>query len=110
MFVETSAEIIKENMTNIIMQIIMKNKRIIGIMIAIALLLLLNLLAMVFTDAVKWSLFDFVVAGVLMIGAGLMFELVMRTVTRIEYRIAIFVALLAALLLIWVEIAVGLFG
>ncbi len=92
------------------MKIIMQNKRIIGIILAIAFILLLNLLAMQFTDEVNWSLFDFVVAGVLMLGTGLMYELVMRKVNKIEYRITIFVALLAAFLLIWIEIAVGIFG
>jgi hypothetical protein len=46
-------------------------------MLAIAFLLLPNSLAMQFSDEAKWSLFDFVVASVLMLGAGLMFELVM---------------------------------
>ena len=92
------------------MQIVMQNKRIIGVMLAIAFLLLLNLSAMLFAGEMKWSLFDFVAAGVLMFGAALMFELVMRKVSKIGYRIAVFAALLAAFLLIWVEIAVGIFG
>lgn len=83
----------------------MQNKRIIGIVLAVALLLLINFIA-----KAPWSLFDYILAGVLMIGAGLMFEFVMRKVTKIEYRIGIFAALLIGFLLIWIEIAVGLFG
>jgi peptidoglycan/LPS O-acetylase OafA/YrhL len=89
---------------------IMQNKRLIGIVLTVAFLLLIPLIAMQFTDKVNWSLPDFVVAGVLLLGTGLMCELVMRKVNKIKYRIAICVALLAALLLIWLELAVGIFG
>jgi ABC-type Mn2+/Zn2+ transport system permease subunit len=88
----------------------MQNKRLIGILLTVALLLLIPLIAMQFTDEVSWSLFDFVVAGILLLGTGLMCEFVMRKVHKIEYRIAICVVLLAALLLIWAELAVGIFG
>lgn len=87
-----------------------ENKRLIGIVLAVALLLLVPLLAMQFTDEVQWSTFDFVVAGVLLLGTGLLCELVLRKVKTTRYRIAICAGLLAALLLVWVELAVGLFG
>ncbi len=89
---------------------IMQNKRLISIVIAVAFLLLIPLIAMRFTDEVNWSPFDFVVAGVLLLGAGFVCEFVMRKVTKIEYRIAICAAILAALLLIWIELAVGILG
>jgi len=65
---------------------------------------------MQFTDEMNWTLFDFIVAGVLLLGTGLMCELVMRRITKISLRIAICVALLAMFLLIWAELAVGIFG
>lgn len=89
---------------------IMHNKRLTGIVLTVVLLLLTPLIAMQFTNEVNWSLSDFVVAGVLLLGTGLMCELVMRKIKKIEDRIAICVALLAALLLIWLELAVGIFG
>lgn len=89
---------------------IMQNKRLIGIVITVALLLLIPLIAMQFTDEVNWTLVDFIVAGVLLLTTGLMCELVIRKVTKIEYRIAICLAILATLLLIWAELAVGIFG
>jgi hypothetical protein len=88
----------------------MQNKRLIGIVLTVALLLLLPLIAMQFTNEVDWSLFDFVVAGVLLLGTGLLCELVMRKVKKIEYRIVICGALLVVLFLIWAELAVGIFG
>ena len=88
----------------------MQNKRLIGIVITVVLLLLIPFVAMQFTDEVKWTPSDFVVMGVLLLGTGLMCELVMRKVKKIEHRIALCVALLAALFLIWAELAVGIFG
>jgi ABC-type Mn2+/Zn2+ transport system permease subunit len=89
---------------------IMKNKRLVGIVLTVALLLLIPLIAMQFTDEVNWTLLDFLIAGVLLLGIGLLCELVMRKVTKIEHRITICVAILAALVLIWIELAVGIFG
>jgi peptidoglycan/LPS O-acetylase OafA/YrhL len=96
------------NKSGIVMNI--KNKRLTGIVLTVVLLLLIPLIAMQFTDQVKWTLFDFVAAGVLLLGTGLMCGLVMRKVKKIKHRIAICVVLLAALLLIWLELAVGIFG
>ncbi len=89
---------------------ITRNKRLTGIVLTVALLLLVPFIAMQFTNEVNWSLFDFVVAGVLLLGTGLLCELVMRKVSKIGYRIAICVVLLTVLLLIWIELAVGIFG
>lgn len=88
----------------------MQNKRLLIIMLLVAILLLIPLIAMQFTDEVNWTLFDFVVAGALLLGTGLMCELVIRKVDKIKYRIVICVALLFGLLLIWAELAVGIFG
>lgn len=84
---------------------IMQNKRLIGIVLTVALLLLIPLIA-----RFPWGRIDFIVAGVLLLGTGLMCELVLRTVKKTAYRIAICAAILVALLLIWIELAVGLFG
>lgn len=88
----------------------MQNKRLIGIVLIVAFLLLIPFTAMQFTDEVSWTLPDFVVAGVLLLGTGLLGELVLRTVSKIEYRIAICGVLLLALVLVWLELAVGIFG
>ncbi len=89
---------------------ITQNKRLIGIVLTVALILLIPLVAMQFTNEVDWSLFDFVIMGVLLLGTGLMCELVLRKVKEMKYRIAICGALLAAFVLIWLELAVGIFG
>lgn len=88
----------------------MKNKRLKIILLTVVFLLLIPLIAMQFTVEVNWTLFDFVVAGALLLGTGLMIELVLRKIKNINYRIAISLALLIVLLIIWAELAVGIFG
>lgn len=87
-----------------------QNKRLVIVVLIVALLLLIPLIAMQFTDEVNWTLFDFIIASVLLLGTGLLYELVGRKVKNIWIRIAICVALLIMLLLIWAELAVGIFG
>jgi len=77
---------------------------------AAALILLLPLLAMQVTDEVGWSLADFVFAGALLVGAGLTYELIARTMTNTAYRAAVGVALAAALILVWLSLGVGIIG
>lgn len=89
---------------------IARNKRLIGILVTVTLILIIPLIAMQFDDGWKWDLIDFVGAGILLFGTGLLCELVMRKVKKTKHRIALCVALLTALFLIWVELAVGIFG
>lgn len=77
---------------------------------AVALILLLPLLAMQVTDQVAWSLTDFVLAGALLVGAGLTYEMAARKAGNIAYRAAIGVAGAAALLLVWLSLGVGIIG
>jgi Kef-type K+ transport system membrane component KefB len=89
---------------------IMQNKRLFGIVLTVVFLLLIPLIAMQFTDEVDWKLSDFVGMGVLLLGTGLLCELVLRKVKKIGHRIIICGVILVVLLLIWAELAVGIFG
>lgn len=91
-------------------QIVTPNQRLAGIVVAVAFLLLIPYMAMEFTGEVHWTAIDFIVAGVLLLGAGLAIELVLRMVTKTAYRIAICALILLILLVIWAELAVGIFG
>ena len=88
----------------------MKNKRLYIILALIGIILLIPLVAMQFTEAVNWSLVDFVVAGLLLLATGFMLEIILRKVKSTKFRIAICLALLILLILIWTELAVGIFG
>ena len=87
---------------------IIENKKLKFILLFITFLLLIPLIAMQFTNEVNWTLCDFVVAGILLFGTGIIFNLVVRKIKNIKYRIVIGVALLIVLLLIWAELAVGI--
>ena len=72
---------------------------------AVGLILLLPLVT-----RAPWTLFDYVVAGVLLGGAGLVLELVVRAAGRLSYRAGALLAVAAAFGLIWVNGAVGFLG
>jgi hypothetical protein len=88
----------------------MKNKRLKIILTAATILLLTPFIAMQFTEEVNWTLTDFVIGGALLFGTGLVIELVLRNSQKIKYRNTLIVAVIIIFLLIWAELAVGIFG
>jgi hypothetical protein len=78
--------------------------------LATGLLLLVPLAAMQFTDEVVWTIADFVVAGVLLAGAGSALEVVVRKAHNMAYKAAAGIAVLTALFLVWSNLAVGIIG
>ena len=80
------------------------------VVLVAALVLMVPLVAMQVTDEVNWSLFDFVVAGGLLVGTGLLYELAARKAGTFVYRAAAGVAVGAAFFLTWVNLAVGIIG
>lgn len=88
----------------------MKNSRLSLILFAVVFLLLIPLIAMQFTNEVAWDLFDFIVMGILLLSTGLACEFVLRKIKSLQGRIIICGAILFALVLIWAELAVGIFG
>jgi hypothetical protein len=80
-------------------------RSIVGVALATAFILLIPLLA-----EWPWTLADFVFAGALIFGTGLTYVLVVRKAGNIAFRAAVGVALAAALLLVWVNGAVGIIG
>ncbi len=77
---------------------------------AAALLLLLPLFAMQFSDDVVWDETDFIVFGAMLLAAGGAFELALRMKVNNAYRAAVGVAVAAAFLLVWINLAVGIIG
>ena len=75
-----------------------------------ALILLLPVAAMQFTAAADWTLFDFILAGVLIGSLGLILELTVRMNRNHAYRAGVASALAAAFLSIWANAAVGMIG
>ena len=77
---------------------------------AAALLLLLPLGAMQFTDEVDWDAGDFAVFGAMLVVAGGTYELAAKMTRNNAYRAAVGVALAAAFILVWLSLGVGIIG
>ncbi|WP_296167355.1 hypothetical protein [uncultured Brevundimonas sp.] len=73
-------------------------------------LLITPAIAMRFTAEVQWTTSDFLFAGLVLIGAGLIAELAVRSSDLWSYRIGAGLAVLASVLLLWINGAVGIIG
>lgn len=87
----------------------MKNKRIIAIITISTLLLFIPLIAMRYTKEVNWGIFDFLIMSILLLTVGFSCELVLRKVKTLKNRIILFSIVLLLFLLIWAELAIGVF-
>jgi hypothetical protein len=61
-------------------------------------------------DGWHWTAFDFIVIGAVLFSVGLTYELIARKSNALVYRVAFGLGLLGALLLFWVNGAVGIIG
>ena len=76
----------------------------------VGLLLLIPLIAMQLTNEVNWSFFFFIIMGALLTITGLLIGIVIKKDKYYKYREIYIVIIVIMFLLIWVELAVGLFG
>jgi len=96
--------------SKIAFNLIMINKRLLLIIFCALIVLLIPLVAMQLTNEVNWTVFDFITAGILLVGTGLLIELTLRLIKKPKYRLVMCAAILIFLILIWAELAVGIFG
>lgn len=73
-------------------------------------LLCIPLLGNLFSKEFNWSASDFVVAGALLFTAAFMINLVRSKIKKQSQRILTCIVILLTLVLIWAELAVGIFG
>lgn len=74
------------------------------------LLLLIPLVGMLISDEVNWSLFDFMIMGMLILSLSFGIKQLLQATIKYKYK-ALFIALfLLVFMLVWVELAVGIFG
>lgn len=83
------------------MPLTIQNLRLVGIVLTVGLLLLIPFTAMRFTTEVNWTLLDFSVAGTVLLTTGLLCELVTRKVSNIRYKILLWAAIFAGLVMVW---------
>jgi hypothetical protein len=86
-----------------------RNKRLVIMLLGVACILLLPLLAMQFTREVNWSPADFLLIGALLLGACITFEFFARRFSG-SSRVAVGFAIATVVALVWLELAVGVFG
>ena len=73
-------------------------------------LLLIPLIAMQFTNEVRWGFFDFIIMGVLLMVAGMWTQRVIDRIRSKPNRMIYISLILLLFLLFWIEMAVGIFG
>ncbi len=74
-----------------------------------ALLMLSAATANQFSGEFNWDKLDFLVFGIILLGAGLAIELVLIITMKPPYRLVSIIVIALAFLLLWAELAVGIF-
>ena len=73
-------------------------------------LLLIPLIGMTITDENNWSPFDFIIMGSLLIFLSIGINFVSNRIKNLKNRVLYIGILVIIFMLIWAELAVGLFG
>ena len=84
-----------------------QNKIFIWIALATAVILLIPLTTMQFSNEVVWTVTDFIVAGALLSVTGTLFVLTARRMKK--HRLVTGILFFTGLLYVWAELAVGIF-
>ena len=84
----------------------MRKRNILYIFIGTALILSIPLIAMQFSEEWDWKPFDFVIIGTLLIGSGLLYELIAVRI-KPQHRPILAALAVAGVMLVWAELAVG---
>jgi hypothetical protein len=114
-FAETTVQIMRENMTQLV-----QTRIVLRWVLITAAVLAVPALAMVLklgvpdpgsgTEGVNWGPMDFAIIGVLVLGNGLLYEYASTRAGTVAHRAAVGIAVAAGLLLVWVNLAVGMIG
>ncbi len=86
------------------------SKRSLAIYLSAAAILAIPLIAMQFTNEVKWEFFDFLIMGVLLFATAFCINFILNKIPERGKRFFFIAISLIVLLLIWAELAVGIFG
>ncbi|WP_426480860.1 hypothetical protein [Chryseobacterium sp. R2ACT005] len=73
-------------------------------------LLCIPLLGNLFSKEVNWSASDFLIAGALLFTTAFLINMVRNKIKKQSKKVLISIFILLALALIWIELAVGIFG
>jgi hypothetical protein len=73
-------------------------------------LLLIPIFGNVFFDEFDWSLFDFILMGIILISLGFLINLIIDKFKKRSYKIILIIITLFFFILLYVELAVGIIG
>ncbi|WP_367174834.1 hypothetical protein [uncultured Chryseobacterium sp.] len=73
-------------------------------------ILAIPLIGMQFTNEINWSGFDFLIAGILLFTTAFVIDFIMTKVKMESKRFLYIAAAVIVLILLWAELAVGIFG
>ncbi len=68
------------------------------------------LIAMQLTNEVNWTISDFLVMGILLFSTVFTIDFVLKKVKTLKSRLIVIFAIVILLVLVWAELAVGIFG
>lgn len=85
-------------------------KRILSILVIVLVALSVPIIAMQFTSEVDWDMIDIVVMGLLLFSTLFILDLLWRSLRNRRYRWIAILVIIIIFLLIWAELAVGIFG
>ena len=78
--------------------------------ISLLLLLLIPFVGMQYSNEVKWSLNDFIIMGLILLSFGIIINKIIYHVVAFNKRVILISTLIILFLLLWAELAVGLFN
>ncbi|WP_374441126.1 hypothetical protein [Epilithonimonas sp.] len=73
-------------------------------------ILSIPLIAMQFTEEVNWTVSDFLVMGILLFATVFTIDFVLKKFKTLKSRLILIFAIVTLLVLVWAELAVGIFG
>ena len=73
-------------------------------------MLLIPLIGMAISNEINWSLFDFIIMGFLLLTLSIGINFVIKRVKNLKNRFLYIGILVLIFMLIWAELAVGIFG
>ena len=87
----------------------MSRKNLFKIIVVTGIVLFIPFIAMLFKDEVRWSTFDFVLMDLMIFSSVLLGVTFQKKIKNPKKRILVMIILLLLFLLIWAELAVGIF-
>lgn len=88
----------------------MGTRRFIRLITIVLVLLSIPFISMQFSTAIIWSRADFALAGLGLLGAGTIYEIIRTILMTTRQRIFAGIGIVAVVCICWVELAVGVFG